>query len=165
VPAFQLPVASHVCDLLLLQRVAPGTQLPVHAPPLQTDVHWMPVVGHFPFASQVSNVFPLHDLPTLGVQTAPHCPEVIVPLSQVPWLLHVCGMVPEQFEEPGAQTPLQAPLTQACPEHTSLAAKACCTRTTARSPNARTNRRLRKSTGSEHVASQLKAIVTFGTQH
>ena len=81
----------------------------------------MPVVGHFPVASQVSNVFPLHDLPTLGAQTAPHCPEVIVPLSQVPCVLHVCGIVPEQFEEPGAQTPLQAPLTQACPEHTTAA--------------------------------------------
>lgn len=81
----------------------------------------MPDVGHFPVESQVSSVVLLHDLPTPGVHTAPHCPEVIVPLSQVPWLLHVCGMVPEQFEAPGAQIPAQAPLTQACPEHTTAA--------------------------------------------
>jgi hypothetical protein len=69
----------------------------------------------------VSKVLLLHDLLTFGVQTAPHCPGVIVPLSQAPWLLHVWGRVPEQFEEPGAQIPLQAPLTQACPEHTTAA--------------------------------------------
>ena len=112
---FQLPVWSQVCALLLVQRVAPGTQLPVHAPAEQTDVHRVPVVGHFPVESQVSLVLPLHIVLTLGVQTAPHCPVAMVPLSQVPWLLHVCGVVPEQFMEPGAQTPLQAPLRHACP--------------------------------------------------
>jgi len=113
VPVFQLPVWSQVWELLFVHRVAPGTQLPVHPPPVQTDAHTVPVVGHLPVESHLSWVLPLHIVLTLGVQTAPHWPVVIVPLSHVPWLLQVCGVVPEQFVELGAQTPLQAPPMQA----------------------------------------------------
>jgi len=73
----------------------------------------VPEVGHFPEGSQVREVLPLQLLLTFGVQTAPHCPGVMVPLSQVPWLLQVCGVVPEQLTAPGEQTPTQAPPTQA----------------------------------------------------
>jgi hypothetical protein len=113
VPEFQVPVESHVCDVLLEQRVRVGTQLPEHAPPLHTYEHAVPDVGHFPVESQVRAVLPSQDFSTLGLQTAPHCPLVMVPLSQVPWPLHVCGVVPEQLVELGEQTPVHAPFTHA----------------------------------------------------
>ncbi|MGD0837862.1 MAG: hypothetical protein ABSB49_14560, partial [Polyangia bacterium] len=68
----------------------------------------MPVVGHVPVESQVSAVLPLHFWLS-GVQTAPHCPAVMVPLAHSPWLSQVCGVVPEHCAAFGAHTPAQAP--------------------------------------------------------
>ena len=73
----------------------------------------MPVVGYFPVESQVTGMFPLQVLSTPGTQTAPHCPVVMEPLTQAPWLLHVCGVVPEHWVALGEQLPVQAPLTHA----------------------------------------------------
>jgi len=58
-------------------------------------------------------MFPLQVLSTAGTQTAPHCPGVMEPLTQAPWLLHVCGVVPEHWVAPGEQLPVQSPLTHA----------------------------------------------------
>jgi hypothetical protein len=40
----QLPLLSHVCDVLPLQRLEPGRQTPVHVPPEQTLGHAPPAV-------------------------------------------------------------------------------------------------------------------------
>lgn len=88
-------------------------QLPEHAPALHTYWQGSPVVGHLPVASQVRSVLSLQVLSVAGRQTAPHCPGVMVPFVQAPWLLQVWGMVPEQLVAPGAQTPVQTPLTHA----------------------------------------------------
>jgi hypothetical protein len=109
----QDPEALHVWRLLPEQLRLFGVQLPVHSPPLQTYLQAVPVVGNFPVESQVTGMFPLQVLSTPGIQTAPHCPGVMDPLVQVPWLLHVCGVVPEHWVAPGVQVPEQAPFTHA----------------------------------------------------
>jgi hypothetical protein len=38
-PSRQVPVLSHVCDMLPLQRIDPGTQVPVQVPPEQRYMH------------------------------------------------------------------------------------------------------------------------------
>jgi len=87
--------------------------MPPHAPPLHTYLQSVPDVGNFPVESQVTGALPAQVLSTPGLQTAPHCPGVMLPLFHVPVTLHVCGVVPEQFVVFGAQTPVQAPLTHA----------------------------------------------------
>lgn len=113
----QAPAALQVCRPLPEHLTSPGEQVPPHAPPLQTYVHGVPVVGNFPVESQVTGMFPVQVLSTPGRQTAPHCPGVMEPLTQAPWLLHVCGVVPEHWVSPGEQLPTQAPFTQAWSVH------------------------------------------------
>ncbi len=77
---------------------------------LQKYGQFVPDVGHVPDELQVSRVVPLQVFSVVGVQTAPQRPLVTAPVTQVPWALHVCGVVvdPTHPVEPGAQTPTQA---------------------------------------------------------
>jgi hypothetical protein len=89
--------------------VLPGTQDPVHVPPLQTYAHAAPFT-HCPLEPQVWGVVPMHCAgEDPGVQREPHAPAVIEPFTHAPALLHVCGVAPLHLVEPGEQTPVQEP--------------------------------------------------------
>jgi hypothetical protein len=65
----QLPVASHVCTPLPMQRVVPGRQTPVHWPaPVHTFGQAAPLT-QFPVASHVWGVVPLMHCMAPGLQT------------------------------------------------------------------------------------------------
>jgi hypothetical protein len=56
----QVPVASQVCGWSPLHCFAVGAQVPVQAPPLQTNAQAVPVFCQVPVASQVCGCRPLH---------------------------------------------------------------------------------------------------------
>jgi hypothetical protein len=68
----QDPLESHVWTTWPLHCVAPGLQVPEHAPPLHTFVQMVPL-SHAPEALQVSGVRPLQSLAP-GVHTPVHAP-------------------------------------------------------------------------------------------
>jgi hypothetical protein len=64
---------------------------------------------------------------SLGVQMAPHVPEVIDPFCHVPFARHVCGVVPLQPVAGGVQTAPHVPATTAPPCHMPLESHVCGT--------------------------------------
>lgn len=111
----QVPVASHVCETLPMQRPEPGTQVPVHLPPEQRNGHAVPELPQRPVASQTCGCVRLHRV-ALGAQStqAPvrHAFAHAAPLVHCPVGLQVCGTLPLQRVLPGVHTPVHAPVRQ-----------------------------------------------------
>ena len=97
--------------------LAPGAQVPAHAPPLQTFWQGVPFC-QVPFGPQSCGVRSLH-CRAPGEHTPTHAPDTHV------WLLHaaaaphwpaepqVCTLLPVHCELPGTHTPAHVPPTHA----------------------------------------------------
>jgi hypothetical protein len=113
----QTPPAQQVSPLPLLQRRAPGVQLPLQAPLPQTYWQAEPMFAQVPCALHSCGCWAeQRRAPGLHSPAQTASPEHTnwqrVPGSQVPIGLQVSGMSPRQRFAPGMHEPAQEPLEQ-----------------------------------------------------
>jgi hypothetical protein len=116
-PSCQVPVPLQICVVFPLHCVSFGTQVPEHAPPLQTLEQGSPSTN-VPVASHVRGVVPLQVF-VPGWHTPEHAPRThacslqATTVPHCPLAPHVCTPPEEHRLESGAHKPVHAPATHA----------------------------------------------------